>query len=458
MSLRILIGFWSADRGIAEMAQHDLESLGLQCAAVSEKSVPVEGLGHALAGGIDDSVVLLLVCTPTSVGRPWMHELATSWSNPEKVACLVCAGLHREDLPEPLSRFHVYRPDELERLRPPAGTDQPPHTAARAPAREDRTSRRGGLFRGGRREKTRTRSIEPIEESRPDSAVGATPGSAAGEPALRDTGKTQVEFKSYCPKEIRPSLWYTLLAYAHAPEAAPAVAADKTARLEGAEDSVREARADTTLWLQRGTTVTVIPNMTGCTFNPASTTFQWVEDWHRVELRFRATPDVEGFELDAPARGSLAFCVGPVIVGELRLSTYITEEAEADPQAAPSVEEAGKPYRAIFCSYSHKDTAIIDKLEAVYEALGDTMLRDKRKLRSGEEWEPALAEMIKAADVFQLYWSAAAKASPNVEKEWRQALDLARRNFIRPLTWEQPEPELPNDLSHLHFATIRIEL
>ena len=95
---------------------------------------------------------------------------------------------------------------------------------------------------------------------------------------------------------------------------------------------------------------------------------------------------------------------------------------------------------------------------AVYEALGDTMLRDKLKLRSGEEWEPSLARMIEAADVFQLYWSAAAKASPNVEKEWRHALDLARRNFIRPLTWEQPEPEFPSDLSHLHFATLRIEL
>ena len=81
-------------------------------------------------------------------------------------------------------------------------------------------------------------------------------------------------------------------------------------------------------------------------------------------------------------------------------------------------------------------------------------LVDHIDLRSGEDWRAGLERMIRESDIFQLYWSAAAAASPEVEKEWRLALGLAksRHRFIRPLYWETPMPPAPEDLDHLHFS------
>lgn len=109
-------------------------------------------------------------------------------------------------------------------------------------------------------------------------------------------------------------------------------------------------------------------------------------------------------------------------------------------------------YQAIFVSYSHQDTVIVEQLEKAYEALGLQYLRDVRLLRSGEEWNPALLQKIDEADIFQLCWSKPAKRSPNVRKEWKHALKRKKRSFIRPLYWDLPMPSPPAELAKLHFA------
>jgi len=80
------------------------------------------------------------------------------------------------------------------------------------------------------------------------------------------------------------------------------------------------------------------------------------------------------------------------------------------------------------------------------------MLRDVDALRSGEEWNARLLELIDKADIFQLYWSNNAKQSPHVEKEWRWTLAAQRSNFIRPVYWERPVPDIPDELKHIHFS------
>jgi TIR domain-containing protein len=79
------------------------------------------------------------------------------------------------------------------------------------------------------------------------------------------------------------------------------------------------------------------------------------------------------------------------------------------------------------------------------EASGDRYLRDVRDLRSGEEWEPRLLEMIEHADIFQLFWSSNSMRSRFVRREWEHALGLGRPDFIRPTYWENPFPESPAD-------------
>ena len=103
---------------------------------------------------------------------------------------------------------------------------------------------------------------------------------------------------------------------------------------------------------------------------------------------------------------------------------------------------------------THADAEIVDCLQAAYRALEDSYFRDVEILRSGERWSPALLEKIREADVFQLCWSEAARASAFVEQEWRHALHLERECFVRPMYWREPLPAPPAELADLHFAYV----
>ena len=77
---------------------------------------------------------------------------------------------------------------------------------------------------------------------------------------------------------------------------------------------------------------------------------------------------------------------------------------------------------------------------------------DVVKLRSGEDWEEKLWQVIPESDVFYLFWSAAAKASPWGEREWRCALNRRGEEFIDPVPLVSPEEVRPPDeLSKKHF-------
>jgi hypothetical protein len=113
-----------------------------------------------------------------------------------------------------------------------------------------------------------------------------------------------------------------------------------------------------------------------------------------------------------------------------------------------------KPYQSIFCSYSHKDTWIVERVEKAYKALGMDFLRDVVKLKSGQDWNDELLNMIDRADIFQLFWSSNAMQSKYVQQEWEYALKkgTGRVSFIRPVYWEEPMPNVPPELGHIHFA------
>ena len=107
--------------------------------------------------------------------------------------------------------------------------------------------------------------------------------------------------------------------------------------------------------------------------------------------------------------------------------------------------EQARPYRRIFASYSHRDVRIAEQFEHYAAVFGDRYLRDWIDLRAGEKWSERLEELIRQADVFQLFWSWNSIRSENVRREWEYALGLGRPNFVRPTYWEFP---MPNDPAH----------
>jgi uncharacterized protein YjbI with pentapeptide repeats len=270
---------------------------------------------------------------------------------------------------------------------------------------------------------------------------------------------TEVNFTVINPVGLKPQEWYTLLVYAHLKGALRDVQSDSHRRLGSELKHYQTSGGASNVTVARGAEIVVVPEVPGCRFNPPRASILWEEDWHGVEFRMQAAPDVPGFKAAQATRGRVAFYVGPILIAEVFLDVYVSTVAPTESERLHSISFMGRektitasPYEAIFVSYSHNDEHIIEQLEKAYEALGFEYLRDVEVLRSGEEWDAALMEKIEEADIFQLCWSAASQRSPYVEREWRHALGLERGQFIRPVYWERPMPGPPPELSRIHFA------
>lgn len=277
-------------------------------------------------------------------------------------------------------------------------------------------------------------------------------GGMKGPPHSLELTYKDVRFTAYYHSEIRRGAWYTLLVYAHTPAAFEAVDVDSRNRMDRRASDLQICISTATKAVERGTEIMAVPEMPGCRFNPPRASLLWLEDWHRIEFRMQADLEQPGFEYGKVANGRVAFYVGAVLIAEVQFWAHYLDEADISSNNLPDKYVTADPYEAVFVSYSHEDTLIVEQLEKAYEALGIQYMRDVKILRSGEKWNQALLNKIDEADIFQLCWSDAAKRSRYVKQEWRHALALGRSNFIRPTYWQRPMPKPPAKLASLHFA------
>jgi actin-like ATPase involved in cell morphogenesis len=288
----------------------------------------------------------------------------------------------------------------------------------------------------------------------------AATADACEEPEALNALDEDVQFTVYRPQRVEPGSWYALLAFAHksdpvvdeilgVSDPVEVVRDQAAARLGASLSNYARTEQDSSHGLARGSELTFIPRADGVEFNPPSRTFRWQEPVHQEEFRMRADARLQGMR----ARGAVSVYLGVLLIAEVSLNIRVGGAAET----ASSGLERARPYRRIFFSYSHRDTAVVEQVEQVLSSLGDEVMRDARALRSGEVWGERIEQMIRYAEIFQLFWSTNSMTSEFVSKEWRYALTLARPNFIRPTYWEQPMPELPDvdlppaELRRLHF-------
>jgi len=262
-----------------------------------------------------------------------------------------------------------------------------------------------------------------------------------------------VQFAAYYPKEITPNDWQPLRGYVYRQYAADAVAADARKELGDLMSAMRRAAEAARQAIKEGAVITASPALEGFQFNPPSVSVGFYEDWHRFDFKLRAV----SAQLNQATNGRLTFTVEGLILADIPLSIYVGEA---------TIKSAGKPdlhsatqaiYNAIFASYSHKDTQIVQRVERAYKALGLDFLRDVESLKSGQDWSEELLTLIDRADIFQLFWSHAAAESEHVRYEWEHALKLVSdqrkpSTFIRPVYWEEPMPSPPEALKKIHFA------
>jgi hypothetical protein len=258
-------------------------------------------------------------------------------------------------------------------------------------------------------------------------------------------GASEVRFSAYYPSDVQPEEWQSMYAYVLREAVTKAVEEDAAQQLGERLADYRQVARPASHPVSEGAMITATPLLPGFQFNPPSIQMGFYEDWHRFDFKLRA----KDAPLDQAANGVLTFSVEGVIVADVPLSIFVSQQ----PRPRKMISAAQKAYNAVFCSYSHKDTLIVERVERAIKTLGVEYLRDVHALRSGQHWGEELYKLIDRADIFQLFWSPTAAQSPYVEQEWRYALDLDRGDtFIRPVYWQRPIPSVPQELRHIHFA------
>ncbi len=269
-----------------------------------------------------------------------------------------------------------------------------------------------------------------------------------------------VQFTVYRPRVVAPAVWVPFIAYAHLAEARPGedgdpieqVRQDAARVLGAAARDYQDVSQDSRLAVPVEGELTFVPEIAGIEFNPPRASFVWLEPVHRADFRMRADPNLDG----KTARGRMSVFLGHILIAEVSLQIKVERGRAASVDTAPA--EHARPYRKIFASYSHRDTAVVEELERYARAIGDEYIRDWIHLRTGEIWGARLEQMIEQADVFQLFWSSASMHSKFVRQEWEHALSLDRPSFVRPLYWEVPMPTAPGlppeRLSQIHFQRL----
>jgi len=300
------------------------------------------------------------------------------------------------------------------------------------------------------------------ERDEPSAGIGEQPDESPAPPYVDEN----VQFTVYRPRSVVPEKWYPLLAFAHLSDKPPETDDDEPDPVEQVQrqaaailgdraEDYQDVTQDAAQAVPRAGVLTMVPEITGVEFNPPRRTFTWEESVHREEFRLKAGRELVG----KPARGRLTVFFGSIILAEVPLAIRVTETEE--PRTEQKLEpQSARPYRKIFASYSHRDLPIVEQFEQYIEMLGDQYLRDWKHLRSGQVWNDRLMEMIREADVFQLFWSRNSMHSPYVRQEWEYALSLGRPHFVRPTYWEDPLPAAPEEnlppesLLRLHFQRL----
>ena len=269
-------------------------------------------------------------------------------------------------------------------------------------------------------------------------------------PAAKSSARASAEaqFTAYFPRNVQQNNWSTLLAYMHLKNALPLVEADSKRRFKPVEGEIASKSAAKNVKIARGTKILVVPQSESIEFNPAQAEFTWQEDFHAAEFRFKPRKGTKAAP-GKPLPIRVGFYVSPVLVAEIDFAVTLGGKST---RPADPVSTTTEPYQKVFVSYSHDDSNLASRLEKAYKALGIDYLRDVSVLRSGEEWNATILGWIDRSEIFQLLWSEAARGSKYVRQEWKHALKLRRKQFIRPVFWQTPLPKPPQELAKLHFT------
>lgn len=286
-----------------------------------------------------------------------------------------------------------------------------------------------------------------------------------------------LHFDGIYPSPFCSNTWQDMLVYVYYKSALKKVIADFERRKQQLSGEFTGTSAESQAHIPLDSLLTIIPDIPSVVCEPSSFQFRMTDDYHCQPFRVmhKTTPLLEKMGRGR-IKGSVRIYLETLVIGEIPVESewempgYVapvqptmvsTFAAQPQMMAATTGEsfkrQTAQAFRKIFASFSESDKPIIERLEKAYKALGDDYWHQYQRLRAGQDRTKAIEEAIQDSDVFQLCWSNNAKTAENVEREWRLAIALAKENFIRPIYWEKPMPEPPEELRHLYFDYYQVE-
>lgn len=181
-----------------------------------------------------------------------------------------------------------------------------------------------------------------------------------------------------------------------------------------------------------------------------------------------------GFEVVIPEEVARQAVLPQVLIhvnGEQRteaaLKIECVQNALREPDAAVAVMGEGKTYDHIFVSYSRMDRPVVWRRVQSLKRRCRTIFFDEESLQIAGEWKPEIANSIRKASLFALFWSESASQSEWVNKELDCAWQLqgdSERPILLPhsigrFNWREFRyvwPFIPERLKELHFEKIRL--
>ncbi len=202
--------------------------------------------------------------------------------------------------------------------------------------------------------------------------------------------------------------------------------------------------------IARGTVLIVNLKIDGMVIEDPEDTILWEGEIGNASFAVQAPKDTSpGIHL-----GKAAIYADTVQIARIHFELTVALVMDQRLPEAKSLPLQEFHHRTAFASYASPDRdEVLHCIQGMQKAAPKMdIFMDVHSLRSGQNWEKELWARIPTSDVFFLFWSANARQSPWVEKEWRCALTARGIDFIDPVPLQPPEvAPPPPELASLHF-------
>lgn len=272
----------------------------------------------------------------------------------------------------------------------------------------------------------------------------ALPCSALPPPATPGVAD-RVHFTITSPPLVQPGAAFLLDVWAHLDQ-------QRAEMLERAREAAGgralQHRSKGPLEVAPGTLLAVRLTIDGVDLDEHEDVLLWSGEIANATFRARVPPGAS----DGSRQGLATIHQNGLQVARLYFDLEVRAAAATDvPAPVPLREEQ---HRTAFVSYASPDReqVLLCVRGMQKEVPGLEVFLDVLRLRSGQYWERELWRVIPENDVFYLFWSANARRSEWVEREWRCALQTRGLDFIDPVPLDPPdEAPPPPELSSKHF-------